>query len=190
MPSVAQVSSPVALTPATISHTLSRSRSFGSRHSEHGIHGHQLFRLDAGVVVHALGTIGTVLRATAGLDREQGGNLHLGGIEMAAVNALGVKDQLGERKREQRPHLVPRPVVADDAEADIARVLSGWSGAVIHARTLARGERKSKPGPARHFSPPIAAAGMHAGGRHASPAAGGSHRRRYRVWPPGSAGQE
>jgi len=36
--------------------------------------------------------------------------------------------------------------VADGAEADIARVTSGRSSAVIHGRTLARGEGKIKPG--------------------------------------------
>jgi hypothetical protein len=85
----------------------------GARLGEHGIEVHQLFRPDAGRVAGGLRAIGAVLRAAAGLDREQRRNLHLGRIEVEAVNALRAEDQFRERQREQFAHVGLRPVVAD-----------------------------------------------------------------------------
>ena len=59
----------------------------GARLGEHRVDRHQLLGLDAGVVVHALRAIGAVLRAAAGLDRQQRRNLHFGRIEVQAVDA-------------------------------------------------------------------------------------------------------
>src|SRR5262249_14152174 len=99
---------------------------------------HQLFRLDRRLVMRALGTIGAVFRAAAGLDRDQSGNLHLGGIEVQAVNALRAEDEFGEGKLEQPAHLCTRPVVTDDA------VLTRLARSDAQARTVAMDPRKSK----------------------------------------------
>ena len=44
----------------------------GARLGQHGVQRHQLFRLDAGVILRGLGAIGAVFGATAGLDGKQG----------------------------------------------------------------------------------------------------------------------
>ena len=85
----------------------------GAGLGQHGVEAHQLFGADAGVVSRGLRAIGAVLRAAAGLDREQRRDLHLGRIEMQAVRCLRAKDQLRERQREQRADLLACPVVAD-----------------------------------------------------------------------------
>ncbi len=107
------------------------------RLGDDGVEAHQLFRLDRRLVVGALGAVGAVFRAAAGLDRDEGRNLHLGGIEMQAMNALRAKDQFGKGKLEQRAHLTARPVVTDDGEITLAR----GDG---HGRTMAMDTRKSK----------------------------------------------
>ena len=63
---------------------------------------YKLLRLDAGAVARRLRAVGAILRAAAGLDREQGGELDLCRIEVPAVNLLGAKQQLGQRQLEQR----------------------------------------------------------------------------------------
>ena len=116
-----------------------RARTLGRlRLGDDGIDAHQFLRLDAGVVVHALRTIGAVFRAAAGLDRDQRRHLHLGGIEVQAMNLLRAKDQFGKRKLEQRAHLLARPVVADGPESPTLN--RGES----HVRTMAMDQRKSK----------------------------------------------
>jgi hypothetical protein len=134
MPSVAQVSMPSALTPSTSAvevailgrapgraHAETRGAGGlgGARLGQHGFRPHQLFGLHAGIVVGRLRAIGAVLRATAGLNRQQCRNLHFERIEMQAVDALRLGHQLGKGQREQRPHLRPCPVVADLAEAGV-----------------------------------------------------------------------
>ena len=125
--------------PAIISHTLSRSRSLGSRQAAPMQKRLAPARLavrasastassvisfsgfDAGIVMRALRTIAAVLRATAGLDRQQRGHLHLGRVEVHAMDALRAEHQLRERQREQRAQLLARPVVTDGAEILLAR---------------------------------------------------------------------
>ena len=145
MPSVAQVSSPSALTPSTMAQTASRSRSFGGARPRPCRSGwrrplfaarasastaserHQLFGAHAGLVARALRAIGAILRAAAGLDRQQRGNLHLGRIEIRAVHALRAEHQFRERQIEQRPHLWRassrggRTAAGDNGEASAAR---------------------------------------------------------------------
>src|SRR5207253_8915431 len=84
---------------------------------------HELLRFHAGLVSRALGTVGAILRTAAGLDGEKRGNLHLGGIEVQAVNALRAKYQLGKWKRKERAHLRARPVMANDTRI---RRRSAW----------------------------------------------------------------
>ncbi len=59
-----------------------------------------------------LAAIAAVLGAAAGLDRKQPRKLHLVGIEMAAMNARGAKQQVVEREIVDRLGLGPGPGVA------------------------------------------------------------------------------
>ena len=79
---------------------------------QHRLGAHQLRGIDPGVVALRLRTVGTVLRAAAGLDRQQGADLHLGRVEAAAVDLGGAEQQLRERQVEQRLDLAQAPVVA------------------------------------------------------------------------------
>ena len=122
----------------------------GARLRDDGGDVHQPLGRDAGVVARALRAIGAVFRAAAGLDRQQCRDLHLAGIEMDAVDALGVKDQIRERQFEQRADFRARPVMAHDAgEAMRRRGPRGWgrqTGTLIHAATMAAAGCKCKPG--------------------------------------------
>ena len=60
---------------------------------------HQLLALEAGVVLRALRAIAAILRAAAGLDRQQRLTCTSFGIEMLAVDALRVEQQVAERQR-------------------------------------------------------------------------------------------
>ena len=100
----------------------------GARFVEHGVERHQLFRAHAGRVARALRTIGAVLRAAAGLDREQRRNLHRARIEIVAVNALRAEHQFGKRQREQRPHFLARPVISRDLARLVPKLLARLSG--------------------------------------------------------------
>ena len=62
--------------------------------------------------MRALRAIGAILRAAAGLDRQQGRDLDLVGVEMCAVHRLGLENQVIERQPVEREHFVLRPVVA------------------------------------------------------------------------------
>jgi hypothetical protein len=77
----------------------------------HLVHREQLVRLEAGVEARRLRAVGAVLGATAGLDREQGRDLHLGRVEMLAVRGLRAEQQLRQGQVEQRLHLGAAPVV-------------------------------------------------------------------------------
>ena len=79
---------------------------------EHGVEGHQLLGLDAGVVARRLRAIGAVFRAAAGLDRQQGGDLDLGWIEIPTVHGRRLVHQVGERQLEQSAHFDAGPVMA------------------------------------------------------------------------------
>ena len=124
----------------------------GARGIEDRVAAHQLFGIDPGVVVDALRTIRAVLGTAAGLDREQRRNLHLARIEVLAMNALGAEQQLGERQREQRAHLVARPVVANRGI-----LACQVRGVVVHTGTMTALRCKSKRPlliPPRPASPP------------------------------------
>jgi len=56
------------------------------------------------------------------------------------MNPLRVIDLFGKRQREQRAHLLARPIVADGAE----RARPVISHGKRHGRTMASGKRKSK----------------------------------------------
>src|SRR5664280_135027 len=78
-----------------------------------GVEAHKFLGLDAGVVLRGLRTIGAILRAAAGLDRQQGRDLHFGRIEILPVRQRRAEHQLRKRQREQCAHLLARPVVAE-----------------------------------------------------------------------------
>ncbi len=116
-------------TPSTMAQTLSRSRSLGERQAapmqkreappalaaraslEHRLDAHQLLGLDAGVVARGLRAIGAILRAAAGLDRQQSRDLHFRRIEILPVDRGCAEHQFRERQVEQRPHLGAGPIV-------------------------------------------------------------------------------
>ncbi|MNM92233.1 hypothetical protein D3C81_1045580 [compost metagenome] len=81
---------------------------------DHAVGVHQLLRVHAGVIALSLRAVGTVFRATAGLDREQGGDLDFCRIEMLPVCAGSAVQQFGEGQIEQGLQLFAFPVVADD----------------------------------------------------------------------------
>ena len=83
------------------------------RRLQHLLHLHQLFLVQAGVVVAGLRAVLAVLRTGAGLDRQQGRDLHAIGVEVPAMHGLRLEQQVVERLREQRAHFVEGPVVAD-----------------------------------------------------------------------------
>ena len=60
----------------------------------------QFLDFKPGLVAHALGAIGTVLRASAGLYAEQRADLHGVRHLKAAVNLLGAEQEVHERERE------------------------------------------------------------------------------------------
>ena len=74
---------------------------------------HELLPGKPGAVVGRLGAVLAVLRAGAGLDGEQGGDLHGVGVEVGAVHPLGVEQQVVEGQGEERLDLLEGPVVAD-----------------------------------------------------------------------------
>lgn len=63
----------------------------------HFVHGHELLRLHARVVLGRLRAIAAVLGATAGLDRQQRGQLHIALWPVLAVHGLGLVEQVHER---------------------------------------------------------------------------------------------
>ena len=105
-----------------------------ARFGEHRVERHQLFRAHAGIVARALRTVGAILRAAAGLDRQQRRNLHRAGFEIRPVHALRAEHQLRERQIEQRAHLGAGPVVADGSVAS-----HGWSPLTPTLSPLGRG---------------------------------------------------
>lgn len=81
----------------------------GAGLGQHGIDLHQLGRTDRSIVLGALRTIGTIFRASAGLDREQRGNLHRARIEVPPVDALRLEDEVRERQAEDFLNRVAGP---------------------------------------------------------------------------------
>ena len=92
-----------------------------ARFGEHGLDRHQLLGLDAGIVLRRLRAIGAVLRAAAGLDRQQGRNLHLGRIEILPVCLRRLEHQFRKGQIEQRAYLLPGPIVAGRDQAGMRR---------------------------------------------------------------------
>ena len=92
--------------------------------AQHRAHIHHLFSLEAGLVGGALRAIGAVLRAAAGLDRQERGNLYLFRIKRQTVDGLRPKKQLRERKGEQSGNLRPAPVMSHRAERRCAAGLA------------------------------------------------------------------
>ena len=78
---------------------------------QHLLHLHQLLLVQAGVVVAGLRAVLAVLGAGAGLDRQQGGDLHAVWVEVRAVDGLGLEQQVVERLLEQRLDLGEGPIV-------------------------------------------------------------------------------
>ena len=164
MPSVTQVSIPSALTPSTMAQTASRSLSLGERQAapmqkrdgarrlggagigQHGFDLHQLGGLQAGVVLRRLAAIAAILRAAAGLDRQQGRDLHLAGIEMGPVHALRRGTSVPGKGRANRAAISSRrPVGARGGRAGHGRGRS-WR----HLRGVpGRGKRVDGTGPKR-----------------------------------------
>ena len=97
---------------------------------------HDLCRPDPGLVTGALGAVAAILGAAAGLDVQQGAELHLVGVEIAAIKPMGAEQEIVERKLEQRERLGDRPVMAN------LRLVHGrrsGSGGVLVRRRPANG---------------------------------------------------
>ena len=78
----------------------------------HRLHAHQLFGLQAAFRRGRLVAVAAILRAAAGLDRQQGRQLHLVAREIGAVDRLRFEHQVAKGQVEQRGDFLPRPVVA------------------------------------------------------------------------------
>ena len=92
--------------------------------------------LDAGLVMRALRAIGAVLRAAAGLDRQQRRELHLARVEVPRCTLLRAEHQFGERQVEQRAHFRARPVVAERGEGGrVVHVVCQCHGRTLACRT-------------------------------------------------------
>ncbi|MCY1179976.1 hypothetical protein D9M73_204020 [compost metagenome] len=99
---------------------------------QHLLHFHQLLFLQPGVVVAGLRTIFAIFRAGAGLDRQQGGNLHAIGVEMRAVHGLRLKQQIVEGLDEQGLYFGQGPVVTQICSCAGAHgqfLTYSWTGA-------------------------------------------------------------
>ena len=82
---------------------------------QHILERHQFLRLQAGVVARGLRAVGAVFRAAAGLDRQQGGDLHLVRVEALAVDLSGFVHQVGERQVEQGQYFGTGIIISDDS---------------------------------------------------------------------------
>ena len=76
---------------------------------QHLFHLHQALRLKAGFITGALRAIFAILRAGAGLDRQQRTDLHLSRIEVLPVDLLRFKHQFKKRFIKQGLSLCQRP---------------------------------------------------------------------------------
>ena len=75
---------------------------------------------------------------------------------MQAVDALRLEHQFGKRQREQRAHFLAGPVVADEAEPNVAEMAVGGGRTVVHRRTMATDRCKIKPGTPTRVQPSVA----------------------------------
>ena len=73
---------------------------------------HELGRLDPGIVVAALGTVLAVLRTTAGLDVEEGAQLHFVGVEVMPVDLVRAMEQVVQGQGKEIENLFSGPVRA------------------------------------------------------------------------------
>jgi hypothetical protein len=73
---------------------------------------HEGFHRQGGMMVYALGAVAAVFGAAAGLDGKQGGALHGIGVEVGAVDLLGLKEQVIEGQVIEGEDLFQGPVVA------------------------------------------------------------------------------
>ena len=76
---------------------------------QHRVQVHHTRGRNIGIETGALRAIGAVLRAAAGLDAQQGGNLDPVGIEVAAVNRMGLGQQVVERPGEEHKRAFAGP---------------------------------------------------------------------------------
>ncbi len=82
------------------------------RGGNHIVFLHQFGGIEPGVVMRALRAVAAILRTAAGLDAQQARGLDVIGIEIAAVNALRLKNQIGERQIVKRLCFSARPVAS------------------------------------------------------------------------------
>ena len=156
-----QVSRPIAFTPATIAQTAPHVAVLGlaprrahaealrpvrlglARGGEHRVDVHQFLGLEPGLGVRRLRAIAAILRAAAGLDRQQGAQLHLARRVMRAMHLRRAEHELGERQVEQlrdlgagpvgAGHWSGHPVIREEKvrfmifQAPLSRTRSKWS---------------------------------------------------------------
>ena len=109
-------------------------------------------RLDAGVVARRLRAVAAVLRAAAGLDRQQRRQLHRVGREVLAVHLLRAEQQVVERQRRTapRPH---RPLQrAACAWPPVEAMGHGAGCRSVAALRLSRHSRTGKQAPPRSLA--------------------------------------
>ena len=76
-------------------------------------------------MMRRLAAIAAILRAAAGLDAQQPAQLHLVGIEVAAMDGVRGKQQIVERRSVERLRLRPRPVVTRDRASHDLELVDG-----------------------------------------------------------------
>jgi autotransporter-associated beta strand protein len=77
------------------------------------VDGEDAVALDARVVVGGLGAVGAVFGAAAGFDGEEGGALDDGGVEVCAVDGLGLEEEFGEGEVVEGADFGEGPVMAE-----------------------------------------------------------------------------
>ena len=100
---------------------------------EDGVDVEEILAIDAGIVVGALGAIGTVFGAAAGFDAEECAELHFRGVVVLAVDGLGLEEEFGEGLVVDRAKLGDGPVVDWPLwfwGLDTCRSLVRWEGRV------------------------------------------------------------
>jgi hypothetical protein len=81
--------------------------------SQHGVERQDALGFDGGRMARALAAIAAILGTGAGLDAQQRADLDGIGIEVGAMEALGVEQQIVERLIEDSSDFVERPIVAE-----------------------------------------------------------------------------
>ncbi len=89
-----------------------RARLFGRAGvGQHEVKVHQLARLQPDIMMGRLRAVTAVFGAAAGLDRQQRRELNIGGVEVRAVDLLGLPEQIGQGLIEQGFDALWRPDV-------------------------------------------------------------------------------